>query len=172
MRSSLALTRTLLRFHDTVGSGWPRGGTHSSTAGSPAATTMSLGACRKSSLRTEKKTQRNLISFRGPCVSNVFKRRTGNQTRRSASESTAIWLASSNEAPICLGGNFGCFLLSEPAFCWEFAETKSFFFFAEKVNYCVCMCMTAYIPSIVLVSLRLVLKPASYSDVSPVRTDK
>lgn len=46
------------------------------------------------------------------------------------------------------------------------------FFSIEKVNYCVCMCLTAYIPSIVLVSLCLVLKPASYSDVSPVRTDE
>lgn len=49
---------------------------------------------------------------------------------------------------------------------------NTFFFFIEKVNYCVCMCLTAYIPSIVLVSLCLVLKPASYSDVSPVRTDE
>lgn len=53
MRSSLLLIRTLLRFQNTVGSGCPRGGTHSSTAGSPAATTTSLGACRKSSLRTK-----------------------------------------------------------------------------------------------------------------------
>lgn len=66
MRSSLVLTRALLRFQDTEGSGWPRGGTHSNTAGSPAATTTSLGAWRKSSLRTKKKTQRNLISFRSP----------------------------------------------------------------------------------------------------------
>lgn len=75
MRSSLVLTLTLLRFQDTVGSGWPRGGTHSNTAGSPAATTTSLGACRKSSLRTRRRKKRNLISVRSPVCLVYFKQR-------------------------------------------------------------------------------------------------
>lgn len=41
-------------FHDMVGSGCPRGGWHSRTAGSPAATITSAGFCRKSSRRTAK----------------------------------------------------------------------------------------------------------------------
>lgn len=51
---SLSLTRTLFLFQEMLGSGWPRGGIHSSTAGSPAATTASLGAWRKSSLSAMK----------------------------------------------------------------------------------------------------------------------
>ncbi len=51
--SSLSFTFTLFLFQEIVGSGWPRGGMHSITAGSPAATTTSLGVCRKSSRRTE-----------------------------------------------------------------------------------------------------------------------
>lgn len=39
-------------FHEMVGSGCPRGGWHSSTAGSPAATITSAGFCLKSSRRT------------------------------------------------------------------------------------------------------------------------
>ena len=50
--SSRSLTRTLFLFQEMVGSGWPLGGMHSMTAGSPAATTTSLGVWRKSSLRT------------------------------------------------------------------------------------------------------------------------
>lgn len=41
-----------------VGSGWPLGGMHSMTAGSPAATTTSLGVWRKSSLRTGEERER------------------------------------------------------------------------------------------------------------------
>lgn len=52
--SSRSLTRTLFLFQEMVGSGWPLGGIHSMTAGSPAATTTSLGVWRKSSLRTAK----------------------------------------------------------------------------------------------------------------------
>lgn len=50
--SSRSLTRILFLFQEMVGSGWPLGGIHSKTAGSPAATTTSLGVWRKSSLRT------------------------------------------------------------------------------------------------------------------------
>lgn len=103
-RSSLVLTRTLLRFQDTVGSGWPLGGTHSNTAGSPAATTTSLGACRKSSLSTEKKTQRNLISFRRSVYLMYLKQRLEIR-HRSASSSTGTWPVSSNSTPICLGNH-------------------------------------------------------------------
>lgn len=39
-------------FHEIVGSGWPRGGWHSITAGSPTATMTSEGFCLKSSRRT------------------------------------------------------------------------------------------------------------------------
>lgn len=90
MRSSLVLTRTLLRFQDTVGSGWPRGGTHSSTAGSPAATTTSLGACRKSSLRTAGKGRRGEIKLGRdtPSVSAQFKQWNGNPSRRSMDRDT------------------------------------------------------------------------------------
>lgn len=52
MRSSLSLMRALFFFQEMVGSGCPLGGMHSITAGSPAATTTSLGAWRKSSLKT------------------------------------------------------------------------------------------------------------------------
>lgn len=48
----MSLIRTPFFFQDTLGSGCPRGGTHSSTAGSPAATTTSPGGCRKSSRST------------------------------------------------------------------------------------------------------------------------
>lgn len=48
--SSLSLARSF--FQDTEGSGWPRGGTHSRTAGSPTATTRFPGVCLKSSRRT------------------------------------------------------------------------------------------------------------------------
>lgn len=41
-------------FHDMVGSGCPRGGWHSRTAGSPAATITSAGFCLKSSRKTAK----------------------------------------------------------------------------------------------------------------------
>lgn len=49
---SSSLTGALPFFQDTAGSGWPRGGTHSITAGSPTATTRFPGDCRKSSRRT------------------------------------------------------------------------------------------------------------------------
>lgn len=51
-RLSLSLRRAPSFFQETLGSGWPRGGTHSRTAGSPAATTTSTGGCRKSSRST------------------------------------------------------------------------------------------------------------------------
>lgn len=53
--SSWSVTWMLFLFQEMVGSGWPLGGMHSMTAGSPAATTTSLGVWRKSSLRTTKK---------------------------------------------------------------------------------------------------------------------
>lgn len=109
MRSSLVLTRTLLRFQDTVGSGWPRGGTHSNTAGSPAATTTSLGACRKSSLRTEKKTQRNLISFRSPACLIYLTQRLNIRTTDPWAASTDSWPLSSKETLICFGHDLDLF---------------------------------------------------------------
>lgn len=100
-RSSLVLTRTLLRFQETVGSGWPRGGTQSNTAGSPAATTTSLGACRKSSLSTEKKTQRNLISFRS-FVCLMYLKQRQEIRHGSVSSGTGTWPVTSKDTPICL----------------------------------------------------------------------
>lgn len=49
---SSSLSLALSFFQDTEGSGWPRGGTHSITAGSPTATSTFPGDCRKSSRRT------------------------------------------------------------------------------------------------------------------------
>lgn len=137
MRSSLVLTLTLLRFQDTVGSGWPRGGTHSKTAGSPAATTTSFGACRKSSLRTRRRKKRNLISVRSPVCLVYFKQRL--EIRRidhwAAAQMTALIRRN-------LSWILFCFLvvnhISLPCVAWK------------QVNYCVCMCMAAQIPGNVL----------------------
>lgn len=58
--SSWSVTWMLFLFQEMVGSGWPLGGIHSITAGSPAATTTSLGVWRKSSLRTAKVQQQDV----------------------------------------------------------------------------------------------------------------
>lgn len=54
MRSSLSSRLAPSFLQEIVGSGCPRGGWHSSTAGSPTATITSTGFCRKSSRKTGK----------------------------------------------------------------------------------------------------------------------
>lgn len=59
--SSLSSILTPSFFHDMVGSGWPRGGWHSRTAGSPAATITSAGFCLKSSRRTTRNGKEKIV---------------------------------------------------------------------------------------------------------------
>lgn len=57
MRSSLSSKLALSFLQEIVGSGCPRGGWHSSTAGSPTATITSTGFCLKSSRKTRTHTE-------------------------------------------------------------------------------------------------------------------
>lgn len=65
MRSSLSSKLEPSLLQEMVGSGCPRGGWHSSTAGSPTATMTSTGFCLKSSRKTGKQTERQNSQWSG-----------------------------------------------------------------------------------------------------------
>lgn len=81
--SSLSSIFTPSFFHDIVGSGCPRGGWHSRTAGSPAATITSAGFCLKSSRRTARNHKTQVLLT---CASAVIRKR-----REKTTSSSQFW---------------------------------------------------------------------------------
>lgn len=65
IRSSLSFRLAPSLLQEIVGSGCPRGGWHSSTAGSPTATITSTGFCLKSSRKTETQRRKEILMSGG-----------------------------------------------------------------------------------------------------------